>query len=70
MYPANDSTTALYLARMRADEVAARNERARVIHELRAARSTDDTSPRPQRRWVWSLKPWSVRSQAGPAANA
>lgn len=64
MYPANDSTTALYLARMRADEVAARNERARMVAELRAGRTTDDTSPRPHRRWSWNLRPWSVRPLA------
>lgn len=59
-----DSNTTLYLARMRLDEAAARHERERLVAELRASRSTEDTSPRPRRRWSWSVRPWSVRPVA------
>ncbi|HEX6246861.1 MAG TPA: hypothetical protein VFZ64_03230 [Nocardioidaceae bacterium] len=62
MYPLNDSTTASYLAHSRMEEAAARAEKTRLTRELRAAlRTTDDTSPRPRRRWAWTLRPWSVR---------
>jgi hypothetical protein len=60
MYPAPDSIT--YLARFQAEERAAQAEARRHARELRAApRVTDDTSPRPRRRWAWSLRPWFAR---------
>jgi hypothetical protein len=60
MYPAPDSIT--YLARFQAEERAAQAEARRHARELRAAaRVTDDTSPRPRRRWALSLRPWSAR---------
>jgi hypothetical protein len=60
MYPAPDSIT--YLTRFQAEERDAKAEARRHARDLRAAaRMTDDTSPRPRRRWAWTLRPWSVR---------